>query len=254
VKAGPGSRRCTWISVFLGLLFLAQVEIPLGIKSSPAVNLIFAAGRILAAAGGIGFAIRALVLRRSDRQVGWIGPVTGLFLCNVHVVVALAMLALPALAKSGSEGVPWTHRSEAEHYAVTLPTALWRPVKIEGAASAFKCGVLGAKVGLFIDQESHEAYAGRVRTLQKDQLPKLKDGKSETGKTPGGHEYFLIEGFESGPEGDIQIKICAIYKPEQIQSIILICESAATMKSERGKAEQMAASEVAIRSICMSVK
>ena len=255
VQSKPKSLRYAYLSAFLGLLVLCQIEIPLGLKEAGrGMTMILGILRSLTATAGVLCFLRALSLRRKDHAVGWLGPSAGALLCVFHGLYGVSLLLLPTMVRAGTHGESWTHRSEADGYTVTLPSASWVPGRMEGASSAFRCKILPVQVSIFSRREPLEEHQARVRSFQTKELTTLQDSRTETGKTPAGHDYFLAQGFDKQPSREIWVTICHLYRPEWGQTVTFISEAIPSLKSEFGHATQLSAIQDALRSIILSLR
>lgn len=254
IKTPWGSRRYAWLAAFMGLLFLCQIELLLGTRKSPGGVFISAVTRtLIGTVGGI-FALRSLLVRGKDHQVGWMGPCVAGLLCVFHGLMGLSMLLLPVMTAVARPGESWVYQSNSDGYSLTLPTKRWTLANLKGASSAFRCADIGAQVGVFAVSETREVHLERVREAKEKQLPALRALKTEAGKTPAGDDYFLGEGVEVREDTEIRVWMFFVYLPVRNQTVFLIGEIRPTMSSHVGQSTQIAASEIGLRSIMMSIR
>lgn len=247
-----GSRRKAYISGFLGLLFLVQFDKLPGFLISPGAVLGLGFGRLLAAAAGVVFGILALVERREDQKVSWLGPSLGIVACLLH---GLGSFGPPKESEKDVETIkPWTHQSEKEGYSITLPSAQWTLTEKAGYSSAFTCPKLSSRVSIVSFPESRDAFEARVKGFQANQLPKLEGGRWEKGKSSAGDDFVLIEGISREEKAVFQVKLCTVYLSQAGRSVVMLCDTTLRDSPDAHETDRRAAAQAALASIIASLR
>jgi hypothetical protein len=255
IRTPAGSLRYSYLSAFMGFLVLVQIEIPLSsLRSRPGMVFLLGLARSLIAAIGLICTLRALVLRRADHGVGWLAPGAGAVLCGIHGLYALTLFILPTVVRSGAEGEAWTYRSEVDGYAITLPSRQWVQGKMEGASSVFHCRLLQARVAVFARRQTPEEFRASIQSFKGKEMLTLQEAQSEKGKTPAGHEYFLVRGTEKQQAKRILVTMGHLYRQAWGQTLTFIGEAEPNMSSQMGQAAQASAGQDALWSIFCSLK
>lgn len=247
------SRRFAFLSAVCGLLLFVQVEFLYGIKPPSVGAILIGILRALISLAGVAYFVRALVLRVRDRGVGVFGPIVAFVFCALHGLIAFSLFQMPQ-AESAVTGQPWTYKSEEDGYEITLPSEYWVRARVQGAQTGFRCRTLPVQVGLQIEKESLSAFAKRATIFKANELPNLRAGVSESGKTPAGNDFFLAGGYEKQPTKEVLIHVAYVYRHASHQTFSFESEATLTTRSDENRAAQEAAIRDALRSMARSLR
>lgn len=247
------SRRFAFLGAFCGLLLLVQIEFLLDIKPPSLGAKLFGVLRALITVAGGVYVLKSLVRRRRDRGVGVFGPIVALLVCALHGLIAFSLFQMPA-AQSAATGQPWTYRSEEDGVEFTLPSEYWVRARVQGAPTGFRCRTLPVQVGVQIDRESPWEFTKRAALFKANEIPNLRAGTSESGKTPAGHDFFLGGGYDKQPTKEVLIHVVHVYRKARQQTVSLHSEATLTTRSEENRAAQETAIRDALRSIALSLQ
>lgn len=254
LRAKTPSRRFAFLGALCGFLLLVQVEFFLGIKAPSIGAMLIGSLRALLAVAGLVYGIRALIQRTRDRGIGFFIPILAFVACICHGLFAYSLFLAPQASESVAKGQPWVYKSEEDQVEFTLPSEYWVKARVPGAPTGFRCLTLPVQVGLQLDKESHSDFDKRAKIFQANELPNLRAGMSESGKTPAGHDYFMAGGYDKQPTKELLIHIVHLYRRDRHQTVSLLSEATLTTTSDEKRAEQETAIREALRSIAQTLR
>jgi hypothetical protein len=260
LSPAPRSRRLANLALFCGLTTFVMPEVALGLLSPERPGLYFLSGtvRLLTGLTGVALAVAALASRRRD-GTGAGRPLAGLAFSLLHGLAGSGFLLYGWMA---SPSTPWVYQSPDGSFRLTLPSRQWKetpPPSGKGvvgfvrAIPRMQAGVVRVKRPATRDEFRQAAEAFRAYL---EANPRQRgQAKSRDGTTAAGNAYAYVTLMDADSEGSpVFVAHSVVWSPTKEMLVEVVFEGLPAMRSESGRATEMAAFEKAAETICLSVE
>jgi hypothetical protein len=209
--------------------------------------------------GGIALVVVAFVARR-DGAVGAVPLVCATFFCLLHLVVGAGYLKFGFMTLPSPESI---YVSSDGSFRVTLPSQQWQQAQLnenggDGVVSvAFVQASPRMQAKVSVKQQQLKEHFDRAVQTFRGHVVRLgaanHQAQFQEGTTPGGNHYSYCTLMDSSKDGKpVFVGHSLIWCPDRQTVFEVFFEGVVAMRSEAGKASEMAVFQRSAETLCLS--